>query len=149
MSVIYSEAWYDELKLMINESPVFAKKAPREHITMTLEVLGDGSSPYVPAAQEALYYRLVLDGGKVKELRRLPERHPSDGLKFRFTAPATVWEEIAAGQTDPITAGLRGTIRVRGDMRFLMKNADAVKTLVDLYGDRVDTEWPKGKPPYV
>jgi len=49
---------------------------------------------------------------------------------------------------DPITAGMRGTIRVRGDMRVLMKNADAVKILVDLYGDQVHTEWPKGKPPY-
>ncbi len=148
MSVIYSEAWYDDLKQMINESPAFAKKAPTERLALTLEIIGDERSPYVPSEDESLYYRLVLDGGKVEELRKLDERHGSDGLDFRFTAPATVWEEIAAGQADPITAGLRGTIRVRGDMRFLMRNAEAVKALVDMYGDRVDTEWPKGKPPY-
>jgi putative sterol carrier protein len=95
-----------------------------------------------------VHYLIVMDGGKVEEIRALPARHPGPGLSFRFTAPATVWESIAAGQLDPITAGLRGTIKVKGDMRVLMKNADAVKHLVDLYGAQVYTEWPSGRPPY-
>ena len=86
--------------------------------------------------------------GRVEVFERLPERFSGKGLNFRFTAPAEVWESVAAGETDPITAGLRGVIKVRGDMRFLMENADAVKLLIDLYGSQVDTEWPQGKPPY-
>ena len=66
-----------------------------------------------------------------------------------MTAEARRHERIAAGQTDPITAGLRGEIKVRGDMRFLMENADAVKLAVDLYGHQVDTEWPLGHPPHL
>ena len=147
MSAIYSDAWYDDLKQMIHGSAEFAEKAPTERMVMTLEINGDGKSPYVGAG-DSMYYLLVLDTGKVTDLHALEQQHDGKGLNFRFTAPATVWEEIAAGSLDPITAGLRGKIRIRGDMRMLMQNADAVKILVDLYGSQIDTEWPHGQPPY-
>ncbi len=147
MSVIYSGTWYEDMKRLINGSAEFRKLAPKGRVDMTLEVMGDAQSPYV-AAGAAIHYLVVLDGGEVTEYRPLPERHDGKGLSFRFTAPAPVWESIAAGLLDPITAGLRGQIKIRGDMRFLMKNADAVKILVDLYGNQGNTEWPKGKPPY-
>lgn len=147
MSIIYSESWYEDMKRLINGSAEFRKRAPTRKLVMTLEVLGDGASPYVPG-DGAIHFLVVLDGGELVEYRPLPERHDGTGLGFRFTAPATVWESIAAGQVDPITAGLRGQIKIRGDMRFLMQNADAVKVLVDLYGSQVSTEWPRGRPPY-
>ncbi|MBE7486132.1 MAG: SCP2 sterol-binding domain-containing protein [Polyangiaceae bacterium] len=147
MSTIYSDAWYEDMKLLINGSTEFRRLAPTERMVMTLEVIGDDTSPYVPSGS-AVHYLVVLDHGEVTEYRRLAEKHDGKGLGFRFTAPATVWETIAAGQIDPITSGLRGQIKIRGDMRFLMQNADAVKILVDLYGRQVTTEWPLGKPPY-
>jgi len=147
MSDVYSDAWYDDLKRMIHGSAEFAAKAPTKPMVMTLEITGDDRSPYVGAG-DARYYLLVLDGGVVTELNALDSKHDGKGLNFRFTAAATVWEEIAAGLLDPITAGLRGKIRIRGDMRFLMQNADAVKILVDLYASQIDTEWPLGAPPY-
>jgi hypothetical protein len=147
MPAVYSDDWYEELKQMIHGSDEFAAKAPAGRMVMTLEIDGDGKSPYV-SSDGALYYMLVLDEGKVTELHALEDKHDGTGLSFRFTAPATVWEEIAAGLLDPITAGLRGKIRVRGDMRFLMQNADAVKILVDLYAAQVETDWPLGRPPY-
>jgi len=147
MSVIYSDAWYDDMKELINGAEGFRKEAPKDRVVMSLEVLGDGSSPYV-AADDALYFLIEVDDGMVQEFRPLAERFSGKGLQFRFTAPASVWESVAAGQTDPITAGLRGAIKVRGDMRYLMENADAVKLLIDLYGNQVNTEWPKGRPPY-
>ena len=147
MPAISSDAWYDDMKTLINGSPEFRKLAPKPRTVMTLEVVGDGKSPYVPNG-DASYYLVVLDDGQVTEYRPLAERHDGKGLGFRFTAPATVWENIAAGLSDPITCGLRGQIKIRGDMRFLMQNADAVKILVDLYGRQGQTEWPQGKPPY-
>lgn len=146
MAVIYTDAWYAELKDLINGSEAFAAKAPRRAVVMAVEVLGDAVSPYVPGTG-AVYYRVALDGGRVAEIEPTPAR-PEGGLDFRFTAPAALWEGIAAGQIDPITAGLRGQIRIRGDMRFLMENADAVKLLVDLYAAHGTTEWPRGRPPY-
>jgi hypothetical protein len=147
MSAIYSQGWHEDMQRLINGSERFRQRAPQQRIAMTLEVMGDESSPYVGEGN-ALYYLVVLDGGKVTEYRPLDARHDGKQLGFRFTAPASIWEAIAAGQLDPITAGLRGQIRIRGDMRFLMENADAVKELVDVYAHQNDTEWPKGRPPY-
>lgn len=147
MSVIYTEHWYEDMKQLIEGSPEFRRLAPRGHLALTLEVIGDDASPYLSSGQ-AVHYLIVLEDGAVVDYRPLADRHDGRGLDFRFTAPATVWEEIAAAQTDPITAGLRGRIKIRGDMRLLMQNADAVKILVELYGKQVYTEWPHGKPPY-
>lgn len=147
MAAIYSDGWYEEMTHLINGSEELGRKAPRARIVFTLEVLGDDTSPYVQR-DAALYFLLAIENGKVTEFKPLAARHDGKGLNFRFTAPATLWEQIAAGQTDPITAGLRGEIKVRGDMRFLMENADAVKLAVDLYGHQVDTDWPRGRPPY-
>ena len=147
MSDIYSDAWYEDMKNLINGSGRLGEIAPRTRITLALEVMGDGVSPYVPV-EGALHFLLVIDNGKVVEFRPLPERHDGKGLNFRFTAPATVWEGVAAGKNDPIRCGLRGEIKVRGDMRFLMENADAVKLAIDLYAHQGTTEWPLGQPPY-
>ncbi len=147
MAAIYSDTWYEDMKALINGSAEFRAKAPTQHTVMTLEVVGDDQSPYVKAGKD-VHFLVVLDGGAVVEYRPLAARHDGKGLNFRFTAPATVWEGVAAGLLDPITSGLRGQIKIRGDMRFLMQNADAVKILVDLYGHQGTTEWPLGKPPY-
>lgn len=147
MSIIYSDAWYEDMKQLINGSEQLGKMAPKTRIVFSLEVIGDGVSPYVPK-DGALHFLLAIENGRVVEFRPLPGRHDGTGLNFRFTAPATVWEGVAAGQTDPIKSGLRGEIKVRGDMRFLMENADAVKLAVDLYGHQMNTEWPLGRPPY-
>ncbi len=147
MAVIYSDAWYEDMKGLINGCAPFLERAPRERVVMTIEVIGDAASPYVGAGS-AIHFLVVLDGGRVVEYRPLASRHDGAGLGFRFTADASVWESIAAGHLDPITAGMRGRIRIRGDMRFLMKNADAVKELVDVYGRQGRTEWPRGRPPY-
>ena len=147
MSVIYSDAWYEDMKTLINGSDKLGKMAPSTRIVFTLEVMGDGASPYVPK-EDGLYFLLTIESGKVMEFRPLSQRHDGKGLNFRFTAPAAIWEGVAAGQKDPIKSGLRGEIKVRGDMRFLMENADAVKLAIDLYANQVNTEWPLGRPPY-
>jgi len=147
MAVIYTDPWYAELRSMIDGSAEFARRAPRGRVVMAIEVLGDAASPYVPA-DRTIYFLLVLEDGRVRSLEPLADRPVGDDLQFRFTAPASVWESVAAGLLDPITAGMRGRIRIRGDMRFLMQNADAVKVLVDLYAAQGNTEWPLGQPPY-
>ena len=35
-----------------------------------------------------------------------------------------------------------------GDMRVLIRHADLVNVLYDVYSREVDTSWPRGKPPY-
>lgn len=147
MSVIYSDAWYEDMKDMVNSLEKLPTLMAQKRIVATFEVVGDTDSPYV-GEDQTVHYLIELDSGRVLQCAAMAERHDGKGLDFRFTAPATVWEQIAAGQTDPISAGLKGSIRIKGDMRFLMKNAEAVKMIVDVYGGLEITEWPKGKPPY-
>jgi len=59
-----------------------------------------------------------------------------------------VFEGVAAGLVDPVGAGLKGTIKITGDMRVLIKHADLVNVLYDVYSREVQTDWPKGRPPY-
>ena len=91
---------------------------------------------------------MLLDKGKCQKYEELLETMDGKGLDFRFTGPATVFEEIAAGQRDFIEAGLKGAIKIRGDMRIFMQNAELVKLMADLYSQQVETTWPRGKPPY-
>ena len=39
-------------------------------------------------------------------------------------------------------------VEARGDMRFLMRQAEMVQVLLKAYSQGVDTTWPKGRPPY-
>ncbi len=82
MSVIYSEAWYGDMKELINGSEELRKLAPAGRIVLCLEVEGDGKSPYVPA--DGAFY-LYADVSKFT----------SDSLDFSlqsFTSASQIWQ---------------------------------------------------------
>jgi len=148
MADIYSIDWYDTLKALVNSREDISARAPQGQWRICVEIAGDGKSPYIGNGQ-AKYFFILFDKGKCQEYKELSETMDGKGLDFRFSGPATVFEEIAAGMRDFIEAGLRGAIRIRGDMRIFMKNAELVKIMSELYSQQVDTQWPKGRPPYV
>jgi hypothetical protein len=78
----------------------------------------------------------------------LSEAPPRKEFDFIFDLPATTFEGVAAGVVDPVDTGLKGTIKITGDMRILIKHADLVNVLYDVYSREVETAWPLGKPPY-
>ena len=147
MAEIYSKEWYEKLKALVNSREDISARAPQGQWRICVEVLGDNLSPYLSEGQ-AKYFFVLFDKGRCQQYKELPETMDGKGLDFRFTGPARVFEEIAAGERDFIEAGLRGAIRIRGDMRVFMQNAELVKIMAELYSRQVDTEWPKGKPPY-
>ena len=57
-----------------------------------------------------------------------------------------MFEGVAAGLIDLIDAGLKGKIKITGDMRILIRHAELVNVLYDVYAREVETIWPKGKP---
>lgn len=73
---------------------------------------------------------------------------PEEKLDYRFTGPSTVFDEVAASLLDPLDAVLHGSIKVRGDMRFLLRQAELVNVLLGAYTSGVATTWPSGRPPY-
>ncbi|MBX7159392.1 MAG: hypothetical protein K1X95_03795 [Acidimicrobiia bacterium] len=150
MPDIYSDSWYEAVRDTINArvATLPERDVPRGSWHAVVEIVGDGASPYVDA-ESVRRFLVRIDDGHCAWYREIDTANP-DGvdLDYRFVGPATAFDEIAAGTRDPIDAALDGTVRVRGDMRFLMRQAALVKTLLEAYTHGVQTEWPQGQPPY-
>lgn len=148
MPTIYSVEWFDEVRDAINERTAQISELPDGIWTVRIEIVGDGSSPYLDSGSER-HFLLRLEDGQCSWYREVaPDDDDSEELDYRFRGSATAFDEIAAGVTDPIDAALQGSVRVRGDMRFLMRQAELVQVLLEAYAAGVETAWPKGRPPY-
>lgn len=147
MADIYTTQWYDALQALLNGNAEVEKNAPRGPLRVLAEIRGDGPSPYVPAG-ERLWFVVRLHDGKCTQYDQVFEPPPRREFDFLFDVPASVFEGVAAGTVDPVGAGLKGTIKITGDMRILIRHADLVNVLHRIYAREIETGWPKGKPPY-
>jgi putative sterol carrier protein len=147
MPEIYTAAWYDSLKDILNRTEQVIEKAPPGHLRVLAEIKGDEASPYL-AAGEVKRFTLDFDHGRCTEYRELTEAPSRRDFDFTLELTASLFEGIVASQADPVKAGLKGDIRIIGDMRILIQHADLVNVLREIYVQEVETTWPKGKPPY-
>jgi putative sterol carrier protein len=151
MADIYTDEWYGQVRDAINQHGKDMEGLPEGAWHVAVDILGDGVSPYVGDSEER-HFLIRIEGGHCAWYRELEEAAANDDpelrLDYRFLGPATVFDEIAAGQLDPIDAALHGSVKVRGDMRFLMRQAEHVKVMLEAYTSGVQTDWPKGMPPY-
>lgn len=151
MADIYTEDWYAEVTKAINERVEGMSNIPQGTWHVAVDIEADGRSPYVPEGSSR-HFLIRIEDGRCAWYRELDEAATSaDGdtrLDYRFVGPATAFDEIAAALIDPIDAALRGSVKVRGDMRFLMRQAEHVKVLLEAYTSGVQTDWPAGRPPY-
>jgi putative sterol carrier protein len=147
MPEIYTSAWYDSLKEVLNRSDEVVKKAPAGHWRVLAEIRGDGESPYMELGDTKRFV-LDFDDGRCTEYRELTEPPAKRDFDFTMDLPATLFEGIVANEVDPVKSGLKGEIRIVGDMRILIQHAELVNVLHDIYVQDVETAWPKGKPPY-
>lgn len=147
MPEIFTQEWYELITDQANKTGELKKKAPSGEWRMAMEVVGDGKSPYVP---EGVTKNLLirLQDGVLTEYKEFPQKISGKELHYRFTGNASVYEGIAAGNIDPVTAGLSGSITIRGDMRLLMQHTELMDAIYSIYVNDNPTEWPKGKPPY-
>ncbi len=149
MSKIYTDEWYESVKDAINKSASTLKEVPKGKWILVIEIVGDGVSPYVDEGSER-HFLVSIEDGKCMWYEEIELGKSLDvKLNYRFRGNAEVFDSIAAGTLDPIDAALGGDIKVKGDMRFLLRQADQVQTLLLAYTKNVETEWPLGKPPYV
>ncbi len=145
MPAIYTTEWYDALKKLLNENPEVDRNAPRGTINVLAKIVGDARSPYLPPG-DVRNFVVVLSDGKCIEYRQVEISPPRKDFDFIFELPATVFEGVAAGLIDLIDAGLKGSIKITGDMRVLIKHAELVNVIYDVYAREIETTWPKGKP---
>ena len=147
MPDIYTNDWYDALKELLNRNEEIQKNAPPGKLTALAELRGDGQSPYLADGQK-LFFVVHLDDGRCTDYYEVAEPPPRKEFDFIFEVPAAVFEGIAAGLVDPVEAGLKGDIKISGDMRILIKHAELVNVVYEVYSREVETSWPKGSPPY-
>ena len=145
MPAIYTTEWYDALKNLLNENPEVDRNAPRGTINVLAKIVGDAHSPYLSPG-DVRNFVVVLSDGKCIEYRQVEVAPPRKDFDFIFELPASVFEGVAAGLIDLIDAGLRGSIKINGDMRVLIKHAELVNVIYDVYAQEIETTWPKGKP---
>lgn len=144
---VFSTAWLDQWAALINSDESLSQRAPEGVWRIYIRAEGDGVSPYVPTG-ETMHLMIHLTDGRCTRLERTDTPPGPRDLDFRFSGPASVFEEVAAGLRDPVHAGLEGDIKIAGDMAFLLRYAELVKELVDLYTGSLETDWPRGCPPY-
>ena len=147
MPDIYTAAWYESLKDILNRSEQVTAKAPPGHFRVLAEIRGDGISPYLGDGQ-VKRFTLGFQDGKCTEYRELTDAPTRRDFDFTVGLSASLFEGIVANQADPVKAGLKGDIRIVGDMRILIQHAELVNILRDIYVREAETDWPKGKPPY-
>lgn len=152
MAEIYTPSWYDAVRDTINAKVADLAGALDGSFTVAVDIQGDGTSPYFPA-DGARHFLIRIEDGHCEWYREMDSTAAGtfdhgEELDYRFIGPATVFDEIAAGSRDPVDAALGGQVRVRGDMRFLMRQAEHVQVLLEAYTSGVATDWPRGRPPY-
>jgi len=147
MPVIYTKEWYDSLKDILNRSGNVTKNAPAGLWKVLGEVRGDETSPYLKTGEFKRFAVCFQDGKctEYTELEHAPQRKDFD---FILELPATLFEGVVANQVDPVQAGLKGDIRITGDIRMLIQNAELVNVLAEIYAQEAETDWPQGQPPY-
>lgn len=147
MPEIYTGLWYDSMKQILNDSDAVTKCAPRGLWHILAEIRSDGTSPYLTDG-ETKRFAIVLNDGKCESYKELTQPPPRKDFQFILGIPASLFEKIVANQADPVEAGLKGAIQIIGDMRMMIQNAELVNVLSEIYQREVETEWPKGMPPY-
>jgi putative sterol carrier protein len=145
MPAIYTTEWYDALKKLLNENPEVDKNAPRGAFHVLAKIVGDARSRYLPVGELRNFVVLFTDG-KCLEYRQTDTPPPRKDFEFIFEFPASIFEEVAAGQIDLIDAGLKGKIKITGDMRILIRHAELVNVIYGVYSQEIETTWPNGKP---
>jgi putative sterol carrier protein len=145
MPEIYTNQWYEALKKLLNDNPEVDKNAPRGTFRVLAKIIGDAASLYMHAG-EVRNFVVVFADGKCLEYRQVEIAPPRKDFDYIFELPASVFEGVAAGLIDLIDAGLKGKVKISGDMRILIRHAELVNVLYDVYAREVETTWPKGKP---
>ena len=145
MPAIYTKQWYESLKDLLNRNPEVEKNSPRGRFHVLAIIKGDADSAYL-APGEARNFVIEFVDGKCLEYREEKSAPARKGFNFIFELPASAFEGIAAGLIDLVDAGLKGTIKIVGDMRILIRHAELVNVIYDVYAREIETLWPKGKP---
>jgi len=145
MPAIYTVQWYEALKELLNRNPEVERNAPDGKYNVFAEIKGDARSLYL-GPDKRREFVLRFEDRKCRDYTEVASPPPRKDFDFIFELPASIFEGVAAGTVDLVEAGLKGKIKIAGDMRILIRHAELVNAVYDVYAHEIETTWPKGKP---
>ncbi len=107
MPAIYTTEWYEAIKKLLNENPEVDKNSPRGTFHVLARIVGDARSLYLPVGELRNFVVLFTDG-KCLEYRQVDAPPPRKDFEFIFELPASVFEDVAAGQMRSHRRGTEG-----------------------------------------
>src|ERR1700687_5538738 len=96
MADIYTSEWYEEVRDAMNARVATMKSLPAGALQIKVEIYGDGVSPYVTAGA-GRHLLVSIEDGRCAWYREVEGDDPAVKLDYRFSGPATAFDEIAAG----------------------------------------------------
>ncbi len=134
----FSTAWADALRAAVNDDARYrdAAKGWTNPVALVVEPgdgMGDGAAVQVN-----------LQAGTCLSADSLAPDAVS--APFVLSANLATWKEIVGGDTDPLGAVARGTVRlIRGSLGTLMIHARSATALLEC-ARQIETHWPEAVP---
>src|SRR2546428_12915961 len=136
MPLFPTDPWFQELVERINDSDQYKNVAAtwEGDVAFVVEAEPDKGVPRDVWAWLDLWHGECRSGGVVDERK-------GSTWRYIIRAPYSRWEEVLAGDLDPVRGMMQGKVRVQGDLPTIVRYVNAANELVHLTGT-VDTVYP-------
>ncbi|MBN1889785.1 MAG: SCP2 sterol-binding domain-containing protein [Thermoflexales bacterium] len=129
-----SDAWVKALMEDLNQSAAYAEAAKNWEGDFYFVVEPGGTLVETVLLYMDLWHGKCRDAfGVTDELAKTPV--------FRMSAPVATWKKVLTKKLDPIQGLMTMQLKLKGDMKMVMKNVKAAKELVESC-TRIETEFP-------
>jgi putative sterol carrier protein len=115
--------FYEAMAEMLNNDPVWAEKSADLKMSMV----------YSYGEPQPGDFHLMLDGGKVREVRNA-DASDLENADYVISGPSDIWREVFEGKKSPAVAMAKGSIKIKGDAKALVKNLGTFKYILDAMG---------------
>jgi putative sterol carrier protein len=116
-------AFYEAMAEALNNDPVWAEKSADLKMSMIYS--------YGPPQMGDFW--MVFDSGKVHDVRAA-EPADLEAADYVISGPSDVWREVFEGKKSPAAAMARGSIKIKGDAKALVKRLGTFKYVLDAMG---------------
>lgn len=115
--------FYEAMADALNSDPVWAEKSADLSMSMV----------YSYGPPEPGDFWMVFEGGKVNDVRAATAAD-LDAADYVISGPSDIWREVFEGRKSPAAAMARGSIKIKGDAKALVKNLGTFKYVLDAMG---------------
>ncbi|MGC8644947.1 MAG: SCP2 sterol-binding domain-containing protein [Thermoplasmata archaeon] len=127
-SRLFSDEWFEVFARNINLNPAYRRAASDWEGDLILYIRGDAESGNLRPGINRIA-QLSLYHGECRGIKLL-DKLPGGYFNYVIEGDASTWENVLMGKMDIVTAILKGSLKVTGNMAKLMKYLEAARELV-------------------